>query len=194
MKYVGEVGITDIWRAANGNGITDPIVLRALMKDFDLMREELAARDAQIAALTAELDKWSNWQPGDDDLRDMQTQARSRDGSYTNGRAAPDVYIGGLEARNRLLTSQIAAMIDTIDHAFKRGEGDGNPYCSYCGDDWSTHKCTFATLLSLAAPSPAPDTRQMDAVRSLIAYRDRVGPTGFQLEKFDDYINALREA
>lgn len=32
------------------------------------------------------------------------------------------------------------------------------------------------------------------AARGLIAYRDRVGPLNFQLEKADDFINGIRNA
>ena len=31
-----------------------------------------------------------------------------------------------------------------------------------------------------------------DLLRDMVAYRDRVGPLGFQLEKFDDYLREAR--
>lgn len=36
-------------------------------------------------------------------------------------------------------------------------------------------------------------TTLTEAVGKLIAYRDRVGPLGFQLEKLDDFIHILRQ-
>lgn len=54
-------------------------------------------------ALKAKLEEWKNWMPDDDDLRELAEQAKSKDGSYTNGLAAQSIYIGALEAKLRQL-------------------------------------------------------------------------------------------
>jgi hypothetical protein len=53
-----------------------------------------------------ELQKWRTWKPNDEDLRELQEQAKARDGSYTNGLAAQAAYIGALEAEVRRLENQ----------------------------------------------------------------------------------------
>ena len=70
------------------------------------------ARDRlnEYETLKAELEKWRRWIPDDEDLRDMQEQARARDGTYTNGLAAQAVYIGGLESRQHQLEAELETL------------------------------------------------------------------------------------
>jgi hypothetical protein len=64
----------------------------------------------QAKQLEAELDTWRNWRPSNDDLAEMQRQARGRDGTYQKSLAANSVYIGALEVRIRQLEARIAKL------------------------------------------------------------------------------------
>lgn len=75
-------------------------VIRTAYQEFDIYPK------GTIAQLEAELAKWRNWKPDDENLADMQQQALARDGTYTNGLAAGHVYMRGLEARQRELETE----------------------------------------------------------------------------------------
>ena len=73
--------------------------------------------EQRVRQLNAELEKWRNWKPDDEDLADMQEQALARDGTYTSGLAAGHVYMRGLEARQRELEAENKRRGDAIVHA-----------------------------------------------------------------------------
>ena len=103
-------------------------------KSKSVLRRLNVQYEEKIAQLEAELDKWCNWKPDDEDLADMQEQAQCRDGSYNSGLAACGVYIGGLEYRVRELEAENERL---------RGEP-----CSVCGQQPSVlidkgHKETY---------------------------------------------------
>ena len=97
------------------------------------IRSWFAKRDKrqreEIARLEHALEAWKNYKPDDQDLLELAQQARSRDGSYTNGLAAQCVYIGGLEAYLRQKEAEIArlrAQLATAKKALEeisKGEG-----------------------------------------------------------------------
>lgn len=62
---------------------------------------------SEVECRKAELDKWQNWQPDDEGLREMKQQAQGGDGTYTDSLAANSVYIHGLEARIRVQLEDI---------------------------------------------------------------------------------------
>ena len=78
----------------------------ALLAEVQRLTAERDAAVQQSGLDRREVVKWREWQPDNDELRDLQEQARARDGSYTNGLAAQCVYIGGLEAEVRRLQSE----------------------------------------------------------------------------------------
>lgn len=65
--------------------------------------------------LKAQLAKWQNWQPDDEDLCEMKQQAQGGDGTYTDSLAANAVYIGALEATVRTLKARLALCHEAID-------------------------------------------------------------------------------
>ena len=86
-----------------------------------------------INQLEAELDKWRNWKPDDEDLADMQQQALARDGTYTNSLAAGHVYMRGLESRQRELEAENEKLKQYAMHRIGCEEWEGR-VCD-CGLD-----------------------------------------------------------
>ena len=88
-----------------------------LTQDVVELRHQLKQMTAERDALKEEVKKWQEWLPSDEDLRELAEQARSRNGTYTNGLAAQCAYIGGLQARLRQRDSERDALREQIIEA-----------------------------------------------------------------------------
>jgi hypothetical protein len=96
-----------------------------------------------ITILRKQLEKWENWLPDDDDLRVLAEQAKSRDGTYTNGLASQCVYIGALEARLREIRKQLKVAMEAL--------GNTRDYFYVAGEEWrEPYRWAIDTLAEIA--------------------------------------------
>jgi hypothetical protein len=130
-------------------------------------RSAAVAAERRVAKLERELEKWCNWTPDKDTLREMAKQARSRDGSYSNGLAAQLVYIGGLSAHVRTLERELAECRARLAEAREIIEElyDDDP-CSYdhhgyCqAHNWmNDDRCIMRRAADWLAPDASPPER-----------------------------------
>jgi len=81
--------------------------------EIEVYLNQLDKQEKTIDALAAELEKWRNWKPDDDVLRDSKAQACDSSGEVQS-LAGATVYIGGLEVALKKSVAENAKLREAL--------------------------------------------------------------------------------